>query len=189
MEHRHDAHSPAGPSRIQIGPTRRHRMGTVPGIPTLGPPCRRRRSALGTWPLCDQGQSTLRGKANAAPTSGGPHTRSCPVFFKSASVTGSMATGSKPTRPAASSCCPVMPGTSTGQVRRVHHAGIGHWSLGSRIPGSRRRSAAARPHIIKRSITGLTDARRCTMGGFRIAVSTNQLSAEERIALESVQRV
>ena len=26
-------------------------METVPGIPALGPPCRRRRSALGTWPL------------------------------------------------------------------------------------------------------------------------------------------
>jgi hypothetical protein len=40
-------------------------METVPGIPALGPPRRRRRSALGTWSLCDQGQSTLRGNANA----------------------------------------------------------------------------------------------------------------------------
>jgi len=43
--------------------------------------------------------------------------------------------------------------------------------------------------MIKRSITGHSDPRRCTMGGFRIGVSTDQLSAEERIALERVQRV
>src|SRR6202051_3696008 len=66
--------SPASPTRaggFQKYLVRRCRLETVPGVSTFRSASRRRGSAVGTWPLHNQGKSTPRGKADASPASRG----------------------------------------------------------------------------------------------------------------------